>query len=141
MPKYNGDRITKLISELLVALQTLKELSQLAIDDFLSDRHKISSAKYNLIVAIESLIDICTHIISKNRYRSPEDYADTFRVMFEVGAFDASLTEKLGKMARFRNRLIHIYWDIDDQEIHRIIKENLNDFEQFLKAIKTFIGL
>ncbi len=141
MPKYDSGRITRLISEILVALQSLRELSQLSMDDFLSDRHKISSAKYNLVVAIEALIDICNHIISKNRYRVPEDYADTFRVMFEVGAFDASLTEKLEKMARFRNRLIHIYWDIDNREIHRIIKENLNDFEQFLNAIKIFIGL
>lgn len=140
MPKYNGDRIIKLISELLVALQNLQELAQLSIEDFLSDRHKIGSAKYNLVVAIEALIDICNHIISKNRYRSPEDYADTFRVMYEVRAFDANLTKKLEKMARFRNRLIHIYWEINNQEIYRIMNENLGDFEQFLDAIKKFIG-
>lgn len=140
MPKYNGDRIIKLISELSVALQNLKDLAQLPIEIFLSDRHKIGSAKYNFVVAIEATIDICNHIIAKNRYRSPEDYADTFKVMFEVGAFDVILTEKLVKMARFRNRLIHIYYEVDNKEIYRIMNENLDDFEQFLNAIKKFIG-
>lgn len=140
MPKYNGDRIGRLVSELSSALQNLKDLYQLSNEDFLSDRHKISSAKYNFVVAIEAIIDICNHIISKNRYRSPEDYADTFRVMSEVGAFSANLTEQLQKMARFRNRLIHIYWKIDNHDLYQIMKEDLEDFDQFLDAIKNFIG-
>jgi len=43
----------------------------------------------NLIVAIEGAVDLSNHIISKNGFRTPEDYADTFRVMEEKGVFDA----------------------------------------------------
>ncbi|MGB9721559.1 MAG: type VII toxin-antitoxin system HepT family RNase toxin [bacterium] len=141
MPKFNGDRIIRLISELTTALQNLKELAQLSEDAFLADRHKIGSAKYNFVVAIEAIIDMCNHIISKNRFRTPEDYADTFTVMFENGVFDLDLTETLKKMARFRNRLIHIYWEVNNQELHRIMRENLDDFEKFLIAIKEYLGL
>ena len=140
MPKYNSNRIRRLISELSIALQNLKELCQLSVKNFLSDRHKISSAKYNFVVAIEAAIDICNHIIAKNRYRSPEDYADTFRVMNEVGAFSIDLSEKLQKMARFRNRLIHIYWEVDNQEMYRIMSEELKDFDEFIEALKKFIS-
>jgi len=44
-------------------------------------------------------------------------------------------------MARFRNRLGHIYWDIDDAEIYRISQTRLQDIKQFLKKFENFIGI
>jgi len=79
------------------------------------------------------MIDICNHIIAKNGYRVPEDYADTFRVLAERGAFAQEYANTLIQMARFRNRLVHIYWDIDDNELYRIIQTRLQDIQNFLK--------
>jgi uncharacterized protein YutE (UPF0331/DUF86 family) len=92
-------------------------------------------------VAIEGTVDLSNHIISKNGFRTPEDYADTFRVMEEKGVFDAELTGSLIQMARFRNRLVHIYWDIDDAGIYRIIQTRLQDIRRFLREIGNFLGI
>jgi uncharacterized protein YutE (UPF0331/DUF86 family) len=35
-------------------------------------------------------------------------------------------------MARFRNRLIHIYWDIDNDRIYNLLQEDIGDIEQYL---------
>jgi len=78
-----------LSSEVLSALQRLEDLRKLSEEEFAADPHKVASAKYNLIVAIEGAVDLSNHIISKNGFRTPEDYADTFRVMEEKGVFDA----------------------------------------------------
>ncbi|MDO9210413.1 MAG: DUF86 domain-containing protein [Deltaproteobacteria bacterium] len=131
----------KITSEVLSALQRLEDLRKLSEEEFAADPHKVASAKYNLIVAIEGAVDLSNHIISKNGFRTPEDYADTFRVMEEKGVFDAEFTNSLIQMARFRNRLVHIYWDIDDAEIYRIIQTRLQDIKQFLKKFGNFIGL
>lgn len=131
----------KITSEVLSALQRLEDLRKLSEEEFAADPHKVASAKYNLIVAIEGAVDLSNHIISKNGFRTPEDYADTFRVMEEKGVFDAEFTNSLIQMARFRNRLGHIYWDIDDVEIYRIIQTRLQDIKQFLKKFGNFIGL
>ena len=116
--EFNRDKIRKITSEILTSLERLKDLKRLPRDDFLSDPHKIGSAKYSLIVAIEGTIDLCNHIIAKNAFRTPEDYADTFRVMAEKGAFTEEFTNILIQMARFRNRLVHIYWEIDNNELY-----------------------
>lgn len=79
--EYNTDKVRKITSEILTSFELLKDLKCLKQLDFLSDPHKIGSAKYNFIVVIEGIIDLCNHIISKNAFRTPEDYADTFRVM------------------------------------------------------------
>ncbi|MBU1206766.1 MAG: DUF86 domain-containing protein [Proteobacteria bacterium] len=139
--EYNPDKVRKITSEVLSALQRLEDLRKLSEEEFAADPHKVASAKYNLIVAIEGAVDLSNHIISKNGFRTPEDYADTFRVMEEKGVFDAEFTNSLIQMARFRNRLVHIYWDIDDAEIYRIIQTRLQDIKQFLKKFGNFIGL
>ena len=105
----------------------------------MDDPDKIGSAKYHFIVAIESSIDMCNHIISRNGYRVPEDYGDTYKVMCEKGAFDAKFSEQLVKMAKFRNRLVHLYWEIDDARIYKILEENLGDFLKFIKLIAGFL--
>jgi uncharacterized protein YutE (UPF0331/DUF86 family) len=47
---------------------------------------------------------------------------------------------RLKQMAKFRNRLVHLYGEIDDRVVHRIMQEDLGDLKQF-KAIvlKKFI--
>ena len=118
MLKFNRDKIEKLTSEIFTALERLEDLQKLPLKDFLADPHKIGSAKYNFIVAIEGMIDLCNHVIAKNSFRAPEDYADTFGVMAERGAFDEEYTNTLTQMARFRNRLVHIYWEVDNNAHH-----------------------
>src|SRR3990172_9731609 len=131
--KFEKDKITKLSSEILNVIEKLNELSSLSRADFLSDPHKVASAKYFLIVGIEASIDMCNHLISKNRFRAPEDYADTFRVMREAGAFSDEFVEKLKEMAKFRNRLVHIYWEVDDEVIFDILNEDIQDFNEFVR--------
>jgi len=119
----------------------LEDLGKLTEAEFTADPHKIGSAKYHLIVAIEGVVDLCNHVISKNCFRTPEDYADTFRVIQEKGALDSEFTSSLMQMARFRNRLVHIYWDIDNAELYRILQTRLQDVKRFLKEYGIFIGL
>jgi len=44
--KFNQDKVRKLTSEILAAVERLEDLKKLSKEDFLSDPHKIGSAKY-----------------------------------------------------------------------------------------------
>lgn len=131
--KFDRDKVNKIASEILLSLGLLEDLRKLAKEDFISDPHKISSAKYSFIVAIEGIIDLCNHVIAKNSYRTPEDYADTFRVLAQVKMIDEDWANRLVQMARFRNRLVHIYWEVDNDELYRIMHSHLQDIRDFLK--------
>jgi len=140
MPLFDQEKMIKLVSELRKSVARLRELSKLSKDQFLGDPDKIGSSKYHFIVAIESSIDICNHLISRNGFRVSEDYGDTFTVMGEVGALDMDFADELKKMAKFRNRLVHLYWEVDNLQLHEIIQSRLNDFKKFLDSISTFLG-
>lgn len=140
MPAYDQERLIKLVSQLRQSVERLRTLSELDQTSFMQDPDKVGSAKYHFIVAIEACIDICNHVISRTGYRAPDDYGDTFMVMGEAGAFSLPFAEELKKMAKFRNRLVHIYWEIDDRLLHEILQTRLDDFNTFMQSMTGFLG-
>jgi uncharacterized protein YutE (UPF0331/DUF86 family) len=61
-------------------------------------------------------------------------------VMSEVGALDSAFSEELKKMAKFRNRLVHLYWQVDDKQVYDILQNRLSDFKRFLDSMASFLG-
>jgi len=139
MPLYDQEKMVKLVSELRKSVSRLRSIGQLSYAEFIKDPDKIGSSKYHFIVAIESCIDMCNHIIARNGYRVPDDYGDTFIVMSEVGAFDSNFAEALRNMAKFRNRLVHLYWNLEDRQIYDILQNRLDDFKKFIDSIARFL--
>lgn len=137
--EYDKEKVTRLMLEAEKSIQNLKELSSIPEGEFLKNKHYIASAKYSLLIAIEACIDIAYHIISKNRMRLPNDYADSFKVLVENNVLDEDLGKRLMLMAQFKNRLVHIYWDVDGKMVYHYIKENIADIEEFLKKIREIL--
>ncbi len=133
------EKIENLFRDLETYLNSLRELKQLNEDEYLKDYRNIFSGRYLLQISIEACINIGNHIISSNNLGLPKEYADTFRILANNGIISDTLKDKLILMTRFRNRLVHLYWDIDDKFVKKIIEENLSDFELFKKSIRDFL--
>ena len=43
-------------------------------------------------------------------------------------------------MVRFRNRVVHLYWEIDDQQLYSILTHDTADFDRFVQCILDHIG-
>jgi uncharacterized protein YutE (UPF0331/DUF86 family) len=65
------------------------------------------------------------------------DYADSFKVLEKHGVVKADDGMKLRQMAKFRNRLVHLYGDIDDTHVHDFILNRLYDIVNFQAAIAS----
>lgn len=116
-------------------LGVLRGLGGTARDAFLDSPDRIGNAKYHLVIAVECCIDIANHVIASENYRFPRDNADSFTVLVEEGVLPAGSKGRLGAMARFRNRLVHLYWDVDDRRVYEYLQEGLADVEDFANAI------
>jgi len=139
MPQFDLEKMNRLVAEMRKSVGQLAELAKVDRSNFLNDPHKIGNAKYQFIVAIEACIDMGNHIISRNGYRIPQDYADTFKVLGEVGVIGSDFVDDLRAMAKFRNRLVHIYWEVDDLQLYEILQLRLGDFKKFLTCISSFL--
>jgi len=92
-----------------------------------------------LQVAIEACLDIAHHIISEEGFRYPESSADAFKVLGEEGIIPSELLPKLVNMAKFRNVLVHEYVRLDNSVIYGVLKKHLGDFEEFARAILSYL--
>lgn len=139
MSDVNLDRLRELAGHLRDAVRQLRELGTMPREAFLADKHTLNSAKYLLIVSAEAALDICNHLAARRGGRSPEDYADCITVLAEIGAIDERLRARLVRMARFRNLLVHLYAKVDDGEVHRVLREDLDDFDAYLRSIGGYL--
>ena len=116
-------------------LSILRTISKTPKETFLKDKILIGSAKYYLQISIECCLDVSNHIIASEKLRAPKDYADTFMVIQEEGIISTELGTRLRRMAKFRNRLVHLYGEIDNDYIYEYIKGDLKDIEEYKKVI------
>jgi len=136
----DAERIRHLSGIIAEALNKLRELARVAKEEFLKDFRNTESAKYLLVVATGAAIDICNHIVVKQGGRAPKDYADCFVALKELGVISANLAKRLVKMARFRNLLVHLYWQVDNEKVFEIIRRDLDDLEEFQKQVASYIS-
>jgi uncharacterized protein YutE (UPF0331/DUF86 family) len=140
VPEYNVDRIGQIMGEINAALHKLDRYSRMSEEEFLSSSEKVDSAKYNLIIAIEGTIDICNSIVARAGGRAPRDHADCFAILGELQLLSEGYVDKLKRMAKFRNLLVHLYWKVDDRKVYQILKEDIQDVKDYLKIVEKIIS-
>jgi len=122
-------------SEIRANLEKIRYYASLKDQDFWADERNIYSVKYLMLEAIEAAGAICIHILAKKFQQPSSSFAECFEALYDHQVIDQDLSAKLRRMARFRNILVHRYWDVDDQRVLKYARENLSDFEDFLKGI------
>ncbi len=133
------DTLASILSNLRDSLEKLDILAALPQDRFVQDFTNVESTKHLLQVSIECCLDVAHHIVADEGYRSPENNYDTFVVLAEHGILPDHFMPTLRQMVSFRNRVVHLYWDVDDIVVYRILQENLDDFETYIGYVLNFI--
>jgi uncharacterized protein YutE (UPF0331/DUF86 family) len=120
------------IREQMKNLQKLKELSR---EKFLTGPIYTDASLRELQVAIEAMIDICNHVVAREGWGLPKSYREGFEILTKQGVLEKEMLDTYLKMVKFRNRIVHIYDDIDSEEVYQIIQNNLGDLERFVVSI------
>ncbi|MDR3585384.1 MAG: DUF86 domain-containing protein [Desulfosporosinus sp.] len=129
------ERQLELIKEYLDFLQEIQTLPK---EVFAASRRDFHSAERCLQLAIECLINIGNHIISDQGLRAPKDYADIFNVLSENNIVLMEDVLTLKQMVQFRNRLVHVYWDIEPKILWQIIQEELGDIKRCARNLAIY---
>ena len=131
----NNNKVQRIIENLKVNISNLNELKLLSLEDFTSDFKNNSSALRLLQISIESIIDLGNHIISRKNLKAPDTYGDIFKILCNNNVVSELCKDKCISMVKFRNRIVHTYWDIDLEMVYNYIKADLSDFDLFIEKI------
>lgn len=112
-------------------IDDLDQAKTISLDDFLRDKKTRRYIERTLHMAIECCLDIGSHIISSEKLREPESNKDIFHVLAENNYIPLKCLTQLGKMAQFRNLIVHIYTKIDPEIVYMVLHRNIKDLKQF----------
>jgi len=73
--------------------------------------------------------------------RVPEEYAQCFEILGEARLLPPDLTRRLMAMARFRNRLVHLYWDVDYGQVYDVVQRDMDDLEEFARHVLAWLEM
>lgn len=127
--------VLKKLASLAEYRKQLDEFSTLTVDGYRSDWKAQRIVERTLQMMIELCADVAGHLISDQGLRTPETYADTFRVLGENAILTAEQTAVMEKMAKFRNIVVHQYETVDAEIVILVLQKHLEDFDRFSAAV------
>lgn len=133
------DRVRLKLEDISASLNRLRRFRDMDREAFLADEDSQDIARSRLLTAMEAALNLCYHLAAKGLDRVPEEYAQCFTILADASLIDSSLAERLARMARFRNRLVHLYWAVDYSEVYDIILHDLEDLSSFSEAVAQHV--
>jgi uncharacterized protein YutE (UPF0331/DUF86 family) len=91
----------------------------------------------NLQRAVQSAIDLATHIVASEGLGIPDTIRGNFVLLERVKIITKPLSKKMQSMVGFRNIAIHDYQTLDVDILKAILSKNLKDIELFYTGVLT----
>ena len=130
-----------LIHRLAALEEYLADLDEIKTDldrtKFKRDKITRRYVERTLQMATEACLDIANHIISYEGFREPEDNKDVFKVLSENDIIAEDLRNKLIKMAKFRNVIVHDYLKVDSEIVYAVLTKHCRDIAMYASVIKS----
>lgn len=132
------NKIRNLISDIQYGLKELSVLSGLTLEEFKSDSRNYGLAEHYLRRSLEGVLTIGTHILSRMPVKT-KDYQQIIVSLGEFGVIPKDFAEKNKKLAGYRNRLVHMYWEVSKDELYNVLKEHLADLDKFCEYFQNIL--
>lgn len=131
--------IVERLRQIRSSLKHLHELQNVSRDDFVSNYLVSSTVERQFEVAIQAATDIAQIILAELGETVPRNYADVFTLLGQLGICSFELTGRLVHMARFRNILVHLYLDVDPDQVYEALQNSLPDLEEYSRCTAEFV--
>lgn len=133
------ERVKERAREIRESLEKIRQYATLPDAEFFADERNLYTVMHLLLIAIEATASLCTHILAKTARKAPASHGECFEGLRNLGIVDDELASRLVKMVRFRNLLVHRYWEVDPVRVLDYARKDVGDFKAFLAAVEGFV--
>lgn len=123
------------------SIERLRRLTEAPREDFLSpDSDLPAIAESHLRRSLEAVFDVGRHLLAKSGHAElAQEYKSIASNLARMEIVPPHMESTLVKMAGYRNRLVHFYHEVSDEELYSIICNNLNDLREFVKSVREYV--
>ncbi len=114
-------------------LRMLEGIESLPLDDFESfiiDKRNVWAAESCLRRALEALMDLGRHILAKCFGEGTSEYRQIGSGLETRGVLSAPQAELFRRLAGYRNRMVHFYQEISDEELYSICSSQIGNIKK-----------
>ena len=135
------DKIIARIEDIKNALLELAKIPSSTTEEFEKDKNNFYLASYWLRIAIEAILTIAVHILSRLPSNGKKkDYTQTIMSLADYNVLPQDFAQKIKRMPGYRNRLVHLYWNVSKEEVLNTLQNDLDDFQKFIGYIENFLA-
>ena len=124
------------IREMLDGIRTLPLSSY---EEFASDKRTPAAAESYLRRALEALLDLGRHVLAKGFALAPAEYREIADQLTSSGVLLKDDGALLRQMAGYRNRLVHFYHEVSEEELYVLCTRQLSDVERVCEAVLQWL--
>ena len=137
--RIRSDVVAERIAWIREMIGSIQKLPLSDYDTFVRDPRNPAAAESYLRRAIEALLDLGRHILSKGFGRAVAEYKDIGVKLSEEGVLSETHGTLFRKIAGYRNRMVHFYHEVSKQELYDLCTRQAGDIEVLLEALIDWI--
>ena len=127
----NGKSIRLRLRKLEQYIGELEKLQKLSLAEFQDNFTAQLAAERAFQAAVESCTDIASHVVSVYDLGSPQQQRDLFSFLAQAGYLEPDFASAMGDMVALRNRIVHLYWDVDVERLHDYLQTDVSLLRHF----------
>ena len=139
-PSYLSRRVV--VDRFSLLNHMIRQIQQLPLHNeeiFFADSRNVHTAESCLRRALEALFDLGRHILSKGFGLPAASYRDIATHLAEREVLVEGEEKLFVQMAGYRNRLTHVYHEVNSAELYRVCVEDLEDLATIRSAFQRWI--
>ena len=120
-------------------LDNLKYFESVTLEEYLADYREQLVAERLLQLIIQVSLDIHKYLLKRLEIEQPKNSFETFIKVAKQGIITMKLAEKLAPSGSLRNRLVHIYEEIDPVKVYEAIHNALQNYPIYQRQVKDYL--
>lgn len=132
------ERLARLLTRIRQDLASLRRYRAVDRDELRRDEVRMGHVKYLFVTLIEGCIDAAHHVCASEGFGPPDTNADAMLVLARNDLLTEDLAETIADGVRFRNVLVHLYVEVDDERVVGHL-DQLDEVERFVAALTVLL--
>ena len=136
---FDKPYLQKKIDLLSESVGKLEKLVSADIKELKRDELKLPALERYFQKAVDTMIDINTHIIKEGNFGTVDDLQSTFKMLGDVSALEKKFAAKIAPIVGVRNMLVHRYEKLNKDMFLNNLKRNFSDFKTYLIQVDDYL--
>ena len=132
--------VSRKLAELSLRLARIRAQSPEDFDAFVADQDALELASFNLLLAIQTCLDIASHLIADEGWEPSATLGEAFLRLYERGVLTSEIAQTMKRAAGMRNILAHGYESADAAIIQDAAVHGVADLERFSQEIAAWMA-